>query len=356
VIARISWPFVLVLVIALTGAGVVQHYVEERRIESKLIWTDPEDKEALEIGFMALGGFRGLLADLLWFKAQTQQDSAHYYNLKLLCDLIQKLQPTFSQVNSFQADAMAYNIANHADSCEDKWYWIQSGLATLEKGIERTRQNYNLWFYLGFLYFDRLGNGKMEDCTRVRDKELPNIDELTDAQIESVFSKPRTWTPGHARPDENFRFAAYYLWKSVATNTEINPLRTERLYGECLQHLGLWRANKPVSEWTKWSDGGSEPWYAELRRRNHERGMDYDQTVPQLLRWCMYEQIHFFGEKTRTALASGNMNAAAVNKKDTEDAYQRFLTYFPGEKITIAGIIKDWNDTMQRQKRFGGKS
>src|SRR5262249_8719572 len=115
-----SWKLILAAILALAGAGVAQHYAEVRRTEASLPWADPEDKDSLEIGFMALGGFRGLLADVLWFKAQTQQDSSHYYDLKLLCDLIQKLQPTFTQVHVFQADAMAYNIANHAETCEDK--------------------------------------------------------------------------------------------------------------------------------------------------------------------------------------------------------------------------------------------
>ena len=342
------WKLLLLAAIALAGAGVAQRQVEDRRRDAKLTWADPQDKDALEIGFMALGGFRGLLADVLWFKAQTQQDSAHYYDLKLLCDLIQKLQPTFTQVHSFQADTMAYNIANHAESCEDKWYWIRSGLAVLEKGAGRTRQNYNLWFSLGHLYFHRLGDQAMEDCKTIRDRELPNIDELSDEQIETVFSSPKTWVSGHARRNENLRFAAYFYWKSIQTHTEINPLRTERMYGECLEHLGMWYSAKPVAEWKKWSDGGSEPWYVDLRKRNPD-----DLTTVDLLRWCMYQQIYTYAKTKISSSKIGDMATSATNKKLAEEAYARFKEYFPEDKQSMPEIYKKTDEQLKKMEKIG---
>ena len=353
--ARIPAPAAIAIgIVALIAGGVVQRYVEERRIESKLSWMNSEDKDSLEVGFLALGGFRGLLADVLWFKAATQQDSSHYYELKLLCDLIQKLQPTFTHVHAFQAYNMSYNISVHAENCEDKWYWIRSGLATLEKGLERTRQNYNLWFELGYQYFDRLGDTKMENCKDIRDRELPNIDELSEAQIESVFSKPKDWVSGHARADENYRFAAYYFWKSIETQTEKNPLRTERIYGQCLEHLGKWYAvgNRPVSEWKKWSDGGTEPWYAELIRRNKARQMEWDQTVPELLRGCMYQQIYTYSKHASDATKFGNFLAAAEEQHKADDALKRLREYLPEEKLSMPEIVKNYGEMLEKQRRF----
>jgi hypothetical protein len=351
---RLPWTCLAVMALALTGAGVMQQRVEQRRVEAHLTWADPQDKEALEIGFMALGGFRGLLADILWFKAQTQQESAQYYNLKLMCELIQKLQPTFTQIHSFQAHNMGYNLANRAESCEDKWFWIVSGIATLERGVERTRQNFSMWFELGWMYFDRLGDEKMGECAALRNRELPNFDELSEEQYDGVFSKPRTWTPGHARPNEQYRFAAYYFWKSIQTRTEMdwtgaqNSIRTERNYGLCLQRLGMWHTTKPVEEWKKWNDGGAEAWYADLRRRNPN-----DTSTEQLLRWCLYEEIVFYADKTRSAAIAGNVPDAATNKKSTEDAYQRFKNYYPEEKMTIADVIKEFNAQKEKIRKRG---
>jgi hypothetical protein len=322
----------------------VQHYVEKRRVDAKLTWAEPQEKEALEVGFLALGGFRGLLVDVLWIKAQTAMASQRFYELKLLCDLIQKLQPTFTQVHSFQAHQMMYNMADKSEGAQDKWYWIQSGLAALERGLERTKQNYQLWFELGFRYFDRLGDIKIRECKEYRVRELPNIDLLTEDQRVSVFSKPKDWESGKARPDEYMRFAAYYFWKSIQTRTEVNPLRTERMYGQCLDRLGHWRAIKPVGEWTKWDDGGAEDWYVDLLHRYSEPEQDPGKTVPELLRWLMYEQMTYYTGLAQSARNAGKKDEVAENERLANDAYKRYCEYLPGDKLTMQESLKRYAD------------
>lgn len=331
----------------------VQNHVERRRLEAKLTWADPEDKEALEVGFLALGGFRGLLVDVLWIKAQTAMANQRYYELKLLCDLIQKLQPTFTQVHSFQAHQMMYNLADKSDTCEDKWYWIQSGFAALERGIERNKQNYQLWFELGFRYFDRLSDLKMKDCKELRVKELPNIDLLDEDQRCSIFSKPKSWEPGKARVDEYLRLAAYYFWKSVQTNTEPHAIRTERMYGQCLDRLGHWRALKPVSEWKTWDEGGAEEWYVDLLHRYSKPELDPGRTVPELLRWLMYEQIVFNLAQAKGAKAAGQLGQAADFDRLADDAYRRYVRYLPDDKLTMEQALKKYNDHQEWLKKFG---
>ena len=49
---------------------------------------------------MALGGFRGLLADILWIRAISLQEQGKYFELVQLADWIQKLQPKFAGVSS----------------------------------------------------------------------------------------------------------------------------------------------------------------------------------------------------------------------------------------------------------------
>src|SRR5262249_50667664 len=132
----------LIGIAALALSLFAQRFVERRRVESNLVWTDPENKQTLEAGMMALGGFRGILADVLWVRAISQQESGRYYELKLICDTIQQLQPTFTNIHAYQARNMAYNLAARTETCEDKWYWIRSGLETLERGLERNKRNY----------------------------------------------------------------------------------------------------------------------------------------------------------------------------------------------------------------------
>ncbi|HYF50562.1 MAG TPA: hypothetical protein VEJ63_14215 [Planctomycetota bacterium] len=342
-----SWLSVAFAVM-LTSAC-VQRHVEARRVEENLTWMDPRKKDALETSLMALGGFRGLLADVLWMRATRLQESSRYYELKLLCDFIQKLQPTFTTVHAFQAHNMAYNLARRSMSCEDKWYWIASGIATLEKGLERNQRHYGMWFELGWMYLDRLGDIKMGECAYVRQQELPRIDDLSDEERKRAFVDPKA-PKGRARKDENLRWAAWCFYNATLATGDPVPLRSERVFGNCLDRLGHWNSAKPPGERTRWEDWGSEDWWLEVRRRNRARGAGDELAVEQNLRWCMFQQISYF-------------EAQAQRMKDPEqakswadrasDAAKRFYLYFPEEKRTMPVLIKEFREREEQLRKLG---
>jgi hypothetical protein len=344
------WRWILIAVAALTLAGVTQRDVERRRTAANLTWSNPDNKEALEVGFLALGGFRGIVADVLWVRATRLQEAGKYYELKLLCGLIQKLQPTFAQVHAFQAWNMSYNLARRGATCEDKWYWIRSGLAALEKGIERGQRNHSLWFELGFTYMDRLGDIKMEDCAGVRQRELPNIDDIPEARRILVFSKPDEWLPGRARPGEHLRWAAYYFWRSMQTGTDPNPLRVERVYGHCLERLHLFRTPSDAGEKTHWNDWGAEDWWLEILRRNTARGLEREPSVPTNLRWCMYQQIDYFQTGAKHYADNNAPGLVPKYEAQAEAAYQRLLKYFPDEKRSRQEVMAEYYQRVQAAK------
>jgi len=341
--------WMVVAAVALVLAVGVQRQVEQGRVKHNLTWTGGEGKEALEVGLMALGGFRGILADVLWIRAIRHQDSHRYYELKLLCDLIQKLQPTFTQVHAFQAYNMSYNLAYRADTGEDKWFWIRSGLASLERGLKRNERNYALWFELGYQYFDRLGDQKMGEHAHIRDAEMPRIDDLTEEQLKVVWLEPENWTKGRARPQENLRFASYYFWKAMETGTDPVPIRTERQFGQCIERLGHWASKKPAGERKRWDDWGAEDWWVELIRRNNERGWIHEDTVPTNLRFCMYQQMDFFERKARQAQERGDATEAASYQKRADDAFARFQKYFPDDKRSQNELLTLYRGYVRRQ-------
>jgi hypothetical protein len=288
--------------------------------------------------------------------------------LKLLCDMILKLQPTFTQVHAFQAYNMSYNLAVKVDEPEDKWYWVRSGITTLEKGLERNYRNYSLWFELGYQYFDRLGDVRMGDCRTVRDRELPNFDDLTDAERRAVFlretERRARWareglTPQRPRPYENLRYAAYYFWQAMATGTDPTPLRTERVFGACIERLGHWRAKYPLEELRKllregkcgWDDWGAEEWWVELRQRNLERGMGDDQTVPTNLKFCLYQQMDFYMQRVEAARAAGNPMQVGLNETAARDAHSRFLRYFPDDQKSLQELLTRYRTYRAGQRR-----
>ena len=358
-----SKTWLCIAVLALAGSGFVQRHVEKRRTEANLTWAQSE-KQALEVGFLALGGFRGLLADVLWVRAIRHQDSARYYELKLLCDMILKLQPTFTQVHAFQAYNMSYNLAYKSQGCEDKWYWIQSGLTTLEKGLERNYRNYALWFELGYQYFDRLGDIKMAECKELRQRELPRIDDIPEEQRQRLFIGDTTWTKGNARPDEHLRWASYFFFKAIETGTDPTPLRTERQFGQCIQKLGHWRSKKTLEELRvatqtgkcKWDDWGAEEWWVEVRHRNQSRGDAKDPSVPQNLRFLMYEQLNLYSKRAADARRELDFITAAKNDQAARDAYARYQSYFPDDKRAMEVLIMKHREVVERLKNPARRS
>jgi hypothetical protein len=333
--------YLFVALAALVLSAAAQRYVEKRRVDERLTGTDSNSKAALESGFLALGGFRGLLADVLWVRAIRLQDNAHLYELRLLCDMIQELQPSFTQVHAFLAFNMSYNLAYHTTSPEDRWYWITSGLATLEKGLERNKLNYRLWFELGMQYSDRLGENKIGNCRKIRDAELPNIDDIPEEQRTAVFSK-RKWASGRARPDEYLRWAAYYFYRATKAGGDPMPLMSERAYGHCLERLGWFhsRANTAAAS-RQWNEWGSEDWWLEILRRNKVRNYDWDRTIRDNLRWAMFQQIEFYTRRA-AQLAPRDPPAATVAGKSAQNAEQRYRSYFPEDRRGREELLREY--------------
>ena len=60
---------------------------------------------------VALGSFRGIVADLLWLRAGALQEKGNYFEMVQLARWITDLQPTFSGATAYLAWNMAYNIS-----------------------------------------------------------------------------------------------------------------------------------------------------------------------------------------------------------------------------------------------------
>jgi hypothetical protein len=107
---------------------------------------------------VALGGFRGLAADLLWIRATDLQDEGRYFEVVQLSDWISKLEPQISEVWAFLAWNMAYNISVMFPAPEDRWRWVQHGLNLLRvDGLRYNPDDPHLYWELGWLYQHKIG-------------------------------------------------------------------------------------------------------------------------------------------------------------------------------------------------------
>ena len=85
---------------------------------------------------VALGGFRGLIANALWIRANDLQEEDKYFEMVQLADWITKLQPHFTTVWVHQAWNMAYNISIKFNDMNDRWLWVLRGIELLrDRGL-----------------------------------------------------------------------------------------------------------------------------------------------------------------------------------------------------------------------------
>ena len=121
---------------------------------------DPLENSPPLVAFttVAMGGFRGILADVLWIRASTLQEEGKYFELVQLADWITKLEPRLADVWAFQAWNLAYNISVFFDAPEDRWRWVRHGIELLrDEGLRYNPGNASLCRELGWMFQHKIG-------------------------------------------------------------------------------------------------------------------------------------------------------------------------------------------------------
>jgi hypothetical protein len=107
---------------------------------------------------VALGGFRGLIANALWMRANDLQNEDKYFEMVQLADWITKLEPHFVDVWRVQAWNMAYNISVKFKDPEDRWHWVERGVQLLrDKSIPLNPRETLLYRDLSWLFQHKIG-------------------------------------------------------------------------------------------------------------------------------------------------------------------------------------------------------
>jgi hypothetical protein len=112
---------------------------------------------------VALGGFRGLISNYLWMRADDLQQDDKYFEAAQLASWITDLEPHLPVVWVFQAWNMAYNISvkfkeNAPGDYSDRWRWINNGIELLrDKGLLYNPNNPLIYFQLGQFFGNKIG-------------------------------------------------------------------------------------------------------------------------------------------------------------------------------------------------------
>jgi hypothetical protein len=113
---------------------------------------------------VALGGFRGLIANILWIRATELQDSGKYFEMVQLSDWITKLQPHFTTVWIHLAWNMSYNISIKFAEFSDRWLWVQRGIELLrDQALKYNPQEPLIYRELAWHFQHKIGAG-MDDA------------------------------------------------------------------------------------------------------------------------------------------------------------------------------------------------
>jgi hypothetical protein len=147
--SRVKKTLLLLLAITfLFGAGRVQHSLNGDRDALGLTRGAVLDNAPPVLAFttVALGGFRGLISNFLWMRANDLQQDDKFFEAAQLADWITKLEPTFASVWVFQGWNMAYNISvkfkeNAPGDYSDRWRWVRNGIELMRDGGLRYNPN-----------------------------------------------------------------------------------------------------------------------------------------------------------------------------------------------------------------------
>ena len=154
-----------------------------------------------------LGGFRGIVADLLWLRAEEYKKDHDWDRLETTVELITKLQPHFLSIWTFQGWNLAYNVSVEWDAPEDKYTWIKQGIKFVQEGVKKNRRSPDLIWDTAWFYYHKLGFSDESIILRrlFRDDEDESF---------KTYDDPKSNPPLPVVGNDNFKLG--YGWFSKA--------------------------------------------------------------------------------------------------------------------------------------------
>jgi hypothetical protein len=148
------------VVVLIFGAGQIQKSlnVDRDRLGMTQMATLDNAPPMLAFTTVALGGFRGLISNFLWIRANDLQQDDKFFEAAQLANWITDLEPHFSQVWVFQGWNMSYNISVKFKDFSDRWRWVYNGISLLrDKGLHYNPDDVLMYRELAWDYQHKMG-------------------------------------------------------------------------------------------------------------------------------------------------------------------------------------------------------
>src|SRR6185503_6780664 len=202
--SRLYKPALMLLAALLVVASAAcQRLMNRQRADLGLTRVAPLENAPPVLAFttLALGGFRGLIANALWIRANDLQQEDKFFEQVQLSSWITKLEPHFTQVWLVQGWNMAYNISVKFRDHYDRWRWVQRGIELLrDDGLRFNPKEALIYRELAWFYQHKIGQN-LDDAHLIYKYELghemeralgggrPKFDELLNPQTDEARAR-----------------------------------------------------------------------------------------------------------------------------------------------------------------------
>ena len=139
-----------------------------------------------------LGGFRGILVDFLWMRAQKLQEEGKYFELVQLSDWIGLLEPKIPQIWIFNAWNLSYNISVEFPTPKERWNWVYQGIKLLrDRALKYLPHSPEIYRELSWIYFNKISSS-IDEFSAYYKRAWAKImqDALGDMTLDEIISSP----------------------------------------------------------------------------------------------------------------------------------------------------------------------
>ena len=166
---RILSKFGVVLLLTALGAGAwcLQHPKTIAPAEQAV----PPPSPAAELIVAGLGGFRGIAAEVIWFRADRLRDEGRHGELAQLASWLTFLEPHSAEIWSFASWSLAYNVSVAMPTPADRWRWVKAGLyLLLHDGLRLNPSDPLLYKALSDMFRFKLGTDSDDAAPYYRER------------------------------------------------------------------------------------------------------------------------------------------------------------------------------------------
>lgn len=135
--------------------ALVQQDINHWRIE-KDISTNLVIEPGSFTNIFMISGFEGLVADLLWLRMDEEWHKGRWYEMLPMVTAVTYIQPNFLQAWEMGGWHLAYNMSSYTKDKRESEQFIDEGIKFLKRGIAKNRDKWELYFNLGWIYYNRL--------------------------------------------------------------------------------------------------------------------------------------------------------------------------------------------------------